>query len=49
MKRELSYQFDLEIERVYLNTHNIKCDVQMWWKSGKGKISTKNSIKLAGT
>lgn len=48
MKRQLSYQFDLDIERVYLLI-NMKCDVQVWWKSGKGKIATKNSIKLAGT
>ena len=48
MKRELSYQFDLDIERVHL-VINMKCDVQVWWKSGKRKIATKNSLKLTGT
>lgn len=48
MKRELTYQFDLDIERVHLII-NMKCDVQVWWKSGKRKIATKNSLKLAGT
>jgi hypothetical protein len=27
----------------------MKCDVQLWWKSGKRKIATKNSLKLTGT
>lgn len=48
MKRELSYQFDLDIERIHLLI-NMKCDVQVWWKLGKSKMATKNSIKLAGT
>ena len=47
MRRELSYQFDLDIERVSLQI-NMKCDVQVWWKSGKGKIATKNAIRLSG-
>ena len=47
MIRELSYQFDLDIERVYLDV-NMKCDVQVWWKCGKNKIMTMNAIKLAG-
>ena len=48
MRRDLGYQIDLDIERVYLAI-SMKCDVQIWWRSGKGKIATKNSIKLAGT
>ena len=47
MRRQLSYQFDLDIERVSLLV-NMKCDVQVWWKSGKGKIATKNAIRLSG-
>lgn len=27
----------------------MKCDVQVWWKSSKNKIVTKNSIKLDGS
>jgi hypothetical protein len=26
----------------------MRCEVQIWWKSGKHKIITKNSIKLTG-
>lgn len=48
MNRDLSYQFDLDIERVYLCI-NMKCGVHIWWKSGKSKIASKNAIKLAGT
>jgi hypothetical protein len=27
----------------------MRCDVQLYWRSGKGKIYTKNPIRLMGS
>lgn len=49
MNRQLQYQFELEIHRVYLKIP-FSCVVQCWWrrKGKKTKIETLKKIKILG-
>ncbi len=47
MLRAYQYQFDIEISRVHLEIP-FQCTVELWWKKGNKKITTKKRIALTG-
>lgn len=47
MNKEFKYEFKLEVQKVYLRIPS-ECSVQIWWRRGKGKTTTKSPVKLKG-
>lgn len=47
MLRSYQYQFDLDLDRVHLEIP-FACAVELWWRKGNKKITTKRRIELTG-
>jgi hypothetical protein len=47
INKEFKYEFKLDVQKVYLRIPS-ECSIQIWWRRGKSKITTQNSIKLKG-
>jgi hypothetical protein len=45
MTENLYYDFQLTIQRLYIKI-DFLCDIQVWWKKGKLKTSTKNPVRV---